>query len=71
VQTYEHVLRARVTLLYEDRAMLELLTRAAAALPPEARARFRELYGKAIGAALSGAPSSAVQSGSLPLEPLK
>lgn len=67
---YEPVLRARVTLPYEDRTVMTLLARASTALPPEGRARLQELSGKAVVAALSGAtvppPPTAVSAAPTP-----
>jgi hypothetical protein len=61
ITSYERVLRARVSLPYEDRTVMNLLAHAARALPPQSGARLRELSGKAIAAGLarpSTAPAS-------------
>jgi hypothetical protein len=54
VRIYESVRRTRVTLQFEDREALTLVTRGARALPPPSLERLRALSGKAIAAAPAG-----------------
>ena len=53
VHEYDLVRGVRATLPYEDRDILEMFARTTRALPPEQQQRLRELYGKAVLAALA------------------